>query len=303
MTRDTAAPTQVFEAARPRLLKLAYRMLGSLSDAEDVAQDLYIRWLAAEAEVAAPDGWLVTACARLCIDRLRAAKRARAAYDGPWLPDPLVTWDDASVEAERADDLTMAMLLVLERLTPRERAAFLLREGFDYDYAEIGAILGASPAACRQLASRAARRLREERPRYSADREAARNLARQFGEAARSGDAARLVSLLAVDALCATDGGGKVRAALNVIRGADRVARFIVGVMGKGAGDVDMTFAWVNGAPGWVLVRDGAPIAVATIEIDDGRIRRVLATLNPDKIQRVPPRAAADPPHSPLLKQ
>ena len=293
MTRDSLATTEAFEVARARLFKLAYRMLGSISDAEDAVQDLYLRWRAAASDVAAPEAWLVTACARLCIDRLRAAKRARAAYQGPWLPEPVVTWDDASVEAERADDLTMAMLLVLERLTPRERAAYLLREGFDYDYAEIGDILGASPAACRQLASRASRRMRDERPRFNATREAARDLARRFGEAARTGDYNALMSLLAEDVSCATDGGGKVAAARNVIRGADRVARFVVGVMSKGAAGVALQFVTVNGAPGWVLTREGAPIAVATVEIDGGRITKVLVTLNPDKLARVPQSASA----------
>jgi len=284
VTRDPKAATLAFEAARARLFKLAYRMLGSIADAEDAVQDLYLRWRKVEEEVASPEAWLVTACARLCIDRLRAAKRERAAYEGPWLPEPIVAAGDASADLERADDMTTAMLLVLERLSPRERAAYLLREGFDYDYGEIAGILGASPAACRQLASRAARRLRDERPRFPASREAARDLARRFGEAAQSGDYDALVSLLTKDASCATDGGGKVLAARNVIQGADRVARFVIGVTTKGAAGVKMRFVTVNGAPGWVISRDGAPIAVATIEIDGDRIRKVFATLNPDKL-------------------
>ena len=145
--------------------------------------------------------------------------------------------------------MTMAMLLVLERLTPRERAAYILREAFDYDYAEIGGVLKVSPAACRQLASRAARRLRDERPRFATSRTEARDLAEQFADATRGGDVDALASLLAEDATCATDGGGKVTAARNVISGADRVARFIVGVMAKGAAGVDFEFAMVNGAP------------------------------------------------------
>ncbi len=250
-------------------------------------QDLYLRWRKVEEEVATPEAWLVTACARLCIDRLRAAKRERAAYDGPWLPEPIVVWDDPSADLERADDMTMAMLLVLERLTPRERAAYILREGFDYDYAEIADILGASPSACRQLASRAARRLRDERPKYPANRQAARDLALRFGEAARTGDYGALLSLLAEEASCSTDSGGKVVAARNVISGADRVARFVIGVTAKGAAGVDIEFVWVNGAPGWVLFRDEAPVAVATVETDGARIQRVFATLNPEKLARL----------------
>ena len=288
MTREAAKSTRDFEAARGRLFKLAYRMLGSIGDAEDAVQDLYLRWTRAGDGVKTPEAWLVTACARLCIDRLRAAKRERAAYEGPWLPEPIVVVaGDASADLERADDMTMAMLLVLERLTPRERAAYILREAFDYDYAEIGDVLKASPAACRQLASRAARRLRDERPRFATSRTQARDLAERFADATRGGDVEALASLLAEDATCATDGGGKVTAARNVISGADRVARFIVGVMAKGAASVDFEFVMVNGAPGWVLSRNGAPFAVTTIETEGDKVRKVFATLNPDKLAHV----------------
>jgi RNA polymerase sigma-70 factor (ECF subfamily) len=267
-------------------------MLGSIGDAEDAVQDLYLRWRKVE-EVATPEAWLVTACARLCIDRLRAARRERAAYEGPWLPEPIVAADSASADLERADDMTMAMLLVLERLTPRQRAAYILREAFDYDYAEIGEALGATSAACRQLASRAARRLREERRRFPTSREAARGLARRFAEAVRAGDPDALAALLANNAVCVTDGGGKAIAARNVICGADHVARFIVGVMDKGGAGVDFDFVLVNGAPGWVLSRNGAPFAVATIETDGERVRKVFATLNPDKLAHVKPQQGA----------
>ena len=295
MTRDPEQSTRAFEAARARLLKLAYRMLGSVGDAEDAVQDLYLRWMRAEEDIKTPEAWLVTACARLCIDRLRAARRERAAYEGPWLPEPIVVVaEDASADLERADEMTMAMLLVLERLTPRERAAYILHQAFDYDYAEIGDVLKASPAACRQLASRAARRLRDERPRFATSGTAARDLARRFADAARRGDVDALASLLAQDATCATDGGGKVAAARNVISGADRVARFIVGVMAKGGAGVDFEFVMVNGAPGWVLSRDGAPFAVAAIETDGEKVRKVFATLNPDKLAHVrPPQGAS----------
>jgi RNA polymerase sigma-70 factor, ECF subfamily len=288
VTRDTADSTRAFEAARARLFKLAYRMLASIADAEDAVQDLYLRWTRVEEDIKTPEAWLVTACARLCIDRLRAARRERAAYEGPWLPEPIVVVaGDASADLERADDMTMAMLLVLERLTPRERAAYILREAFDYDYAEIGDVLKASPAACRQLASRAARRLRDERPRFATSWTAARDLARRFADAVRRGDVDALAALLAEDVICATDGGGKVTAARNVISGADRVARFVVGVMAKGAAGVDFEFVMVNGAPGWVLSRNGVPFAVATIETDGEKVRKVFATLNPDKLAHV----------------
>jgi len=288
VTRDPQESIRAFEAARARLFKLAYRMLGSIGDAEDAVQDLYLRWRSVEEDIKTPDAWLVTACARLCIDRLLAAKRERSAYEGPWLPEPIVVVaEGASADLERADDMTMAMLVVLERLSPRERAAYILREAFDYDYAEIGDVLKASPAACRQLASRAARRLRDERPRFATSWTAARDLARRFADAARRGDVDALASLLAKDATCATDGGGKVTAARNVIRGADRMARFVVGVMAKGGAGVDFKFVMVNGAPGWVLSRSGTPFAVATIETEGDRVRKVFATLNPDKLAHV----------------
>jgi RNA polymerase sigma-70 factor, ECF subfamily len=288
VTFHAEEPTRAFEAARARLFKLAYRMLGSIGDAEDAVQDLYLRWMSAGEDIQTPEAWLVTACARLCIDRLRAAKRERAGYEGPWLPEPIVVdAEDASADLERADDMTMAMLLVLERLTPRERAAYILREAFDYDYAEIGGVLKASPAACRQLASRATRRLRDERPRFAASRTEARDLAERFVDATRRGDVDVLAALLAEDATCATDGGGKVRAARNVISGSDRVARFIVGLMTKGGASVDFEFVSVNGAPGWILSRNGAPFAVTTIEIESDKVSKVFATLNPDKLARV----------------
>jgi RNA polymerase sigma-70 factor, ECF subfamily len=296
VTPHAEESTRAFEAARGRLFKLAYRMLGSIGDAEDAVQDLYLRWRRAGDGIKTPEAWLVTACARLCIDRLRAAKRERAAYEGPWLPEPIVVVvEDASADLERADDMTMAMLLVLERLTPRERAVYILREAFDYDYAEIGDVLKASPAACRQLASRAVRRLHDERPRFATSRTEARDLAERFANATRRGDVDALASLLAEDATCATDGGGKVTAARNVISGADRVARFIVGVMAKGAAGVDFEFVLVNGAPGWVLSRNGGPFAVTTIEIEGSKVRKVFVTLNPDKLDHVkaPKRASS----------
>jgi RNA polymerase sigma-70 factor, ECF subfamily len=288
VTRDLKDLTRAFEDARARLFKLAYRMLGSIGDAEDAVQDLYLRCMRCEEEIKTPEAWLVTACARLCIDRLRAAKRERAAYEGPWLPEPIVVVaEDACADLERADDMTMAMLLVLERLTPRERAAYILREAFDYDYAEIGDVLKASPSACRQLASRASRRLRDERPRFATSWTAARDLAQRFADATRRGDVDTLASLLAEDAICATDGGGKVTAARNVIHGADRVARFIVGIMAKDGAGIDFEPVVVNGAPGWVLSRDGAAFAVATIETDGEKVRKVFATLNPHKLAHV----------------
>jgi RNA polymerase sigma-70 factor (ECF subfamily) len=273
----------VFEAHRKRLFALAYRMLGAVGEAEDAVQDTYLRWHRADADaVRVPEAWLVTACTRLCIDRLRAAKTARGAYVGPWLPEPVVAApDDAGA---LADSLQMAFLLVLERLSPSERAAYLLHEAFDRGYDEIAGIVGKSPAACRQLVSRAARKVREGRPRYAADAAAARDLARRFAEAAASGDAGAFAALLAADAVVVSDGGGKAVAARNVIAGADRAARFLAGVSRKQPPGLRVRPAAVNGAPGLIGYVAGRPVFALSLAIGEGLIRGVYIVRNPDKL-------------------
>lgn len=284
------AATAIFEQHRRRLFGLAYRMLGGVGDAEDAVQDTWLRWHRADrGAIQTPEAWLVTACTRLCIDRLRAAKVERAHYTGTWLPEPLVNLDVTAAPTETADDLSMALLVVLERLTPAERAAWLLREAFDYDYPQLAQALGKSEAACRQLVSRAAAHLKDARPRFRADAAQARALAGKFAVATQSGDATAFAGLLADDALLWSDGGGKVAAALNVIRGADRVARFFAGVARKQPAGLRSAAALVNGQPGWLLYdRRGAPYLALALDIADGLVRNVFIMRNPDKLARLP---------------
>lgn len=279
----------IFETHRRRLQALAYRMLGSVGEAEDAVQDTYLRWhRQAFAELRSPEAWLVTACTRLCIDRLRAAKVARAAYTGPWLPEPVIA-PEADFEVELAESLSMAFLLVLERLSPAERAAYLLREAFDYDYPAIAGILGKTEAACRQLVSRAQKHIKTERPRFDVDAARAHDLAQRFAAAAQSGDVAAFAGLLADDAMIWSDGGGKARAALNVIRGADRCARFFAGIAPKHPRGLTRRFCRVNGQIGYALYHGQKPYSVVTFEIVDERIRSVFVIRNPDKLARLEP--------------
>lgn len=281
-----------FERHRRRLFGLAYRMLGSVGDAEDAVQDTYIRWHRTDRSVIqTPEAWLVTACTRLCIDRLRAAKAERENYPGIWLPEPLVELEvslpSAESAHEMADDLSMAMLMVMERLTPAERAAYLLREAFDYDYPQIATALKKSEAACRQLVSRAQKHLKDARPRFEADEAAARQLAEKFAAATRAGDVSVFAGLLAEDSMLWSDGGGKASAALNVIHGPDKIARFFVGIAGKLPAGIRRVIAVVNGQPGWLLFDGDKPYLALSLDIMDGVVRNVFIMRNPDKLARL----------------
>jgi RNA polymerase sigma-70 factor (ECF subfamily) len=280
--------TAEFEAERGRLQRLAYRMLGSVSDAQDVVQDAWLRWTRAGAEVADPAAWLVKATTRLCLDRLRAAKAERAAYRGPWLPEPLI---EPLVEdpVERAEDVSVAFLLALERLSPLERAVFLLREAFDEDYAAIGEVLGRSEAAVRQLAARAKAHLRAVRPRYSVDRAEAERLAHAFLAAAASGDAAAFATLLAQDAVMVSDGGGKRTAALRVLVGPDDIAGLFRGFADRhGRMAVSaLRLARINGYPGVILELADGPQTIALEPGPDGRIAAIYSVRNPEKLGHV----------------
>ncbi|WP_341705724.1 RNA polymerase sigma-70 factor [Ferrovibrio sp.] len=281
--------TETFERHRRRLFGLAYRMLGSVGDAEDAVQDTWLRWHRADAAaIRTPEAWLVTACTRLCIDRLRAAKTEREHYTGTWLPEPLVELDVSPDSAETADDLSMALLVVLERLSPAERAAWLLREAFDYDYPQLAAVLKKSEAACRQLVSRAQKHLQDARPRFAADAAAARDLAEKFARATRAGDAALFAGLLASDAMLWSDGGGKAQAALNIIHGAAKVVRFFIGIRPKQPPTLRHVSARINGQPGWVFYDGDVPYLAMAVDIAEGHIRNVFIVRNPDKLARVP---------------
>jgi RNA polymerase sigma-70 factor (ECF subfamily) len=281
-----------FEEHRRRLTGLAYRMLGSLAEAEDVVQEAYLRWHAADrAGVENPRAFLSTVVTRLCLDHLKSARVQRESYVGPWLPEPVV--DVAGLAAETASDgahdLSVALMLVLERLTPLERAAFLLHDVFDVGFVEIAPVLGRSEAACRQLAARARSHVRAARPRFPASLDEGARLADAFRAAAANGDAAALARLLADDAVLYTDGGGKRPAALNPIRGADKITRFLEGIARK----ADNVSGWrfrplrLNGQPGFILAAPDGTMQTIGFDIRDGRITAIYVVLNPDKLRRV----------------
>ena len=279
---------------RGRLLGLAYRMLGSRSDAEDVVQDAYLRFAGAQ-DVHNPEAFLVTIVTRLCLDRLKSAKAQREVYVGPWLPEPVFDAEGLSAEAatELADDLSFALLLALDRLSPMERAAFLLHDVFDTPFSEVAAMLDRTEAACRQLASRARRAVRDERPAPTATPDSHARLLQAFSEAVASGNVTQLAALLREDAVAITDGGGRKFAARNPIVGADKVARFFIGLAGKIAGqDVRIQPAVINGAVGALLYLDGELDLTLSMAIDGEKIAAIYIVRNPDKLRHLPAAAA-----------
>jgi len=276
-----------FERHRPRLFGIAYRMLGSRADAEDVLQDAYLRWHRSAGEVRSPEAWLVTAVTRLCIDRLRALRAEREHYVGPWLPEPLIgeaTAPAADQSAELSSSLSIAFLVVLEQLAPDERAAFLLREVFDTGYPEIARILGKSEAASRQLVSRARKRVREQRPRGQVSEAARRAVLGRFVHAVQTQDRTALLSLLAEGASWTSDGGGETRAALKVIRGRERVVRFVLAVLGRHTDVLAFEPTTVNGEPALAIRNQGRLFSVITVRTDGVRILDVYTVLNPKKL-------------------
>jgi RNA polymerase sigma-70 factor (ECF subfamily) len=285
-----AALIGAFEAQRPRLKRLAYRMLGSVAEAEDAVQDAGLRWMRAGEGVADPAAWLVRTTTRLCIDRLRAAKAEREAYRGPWLPEPLIE-PLAADPVERAEDVSVAFLLALERLSPLERAVFLLHDVFDEDYAAVAETLGRSEAAVRQLASRAREHLRETRPRFSVSQERVLELATAFTAAAAGNDLGRLADLLAEDAVMVTDGGGKRKAALRVLVGRDDIVHFLERLAWRGVGLQTLESiepARINGWPGLVLRLADGPETLAFEPDASGLIGAIYAIRNPEKLGHVP---------------
>jgi RNA polymerase sigma-70 factor, ECF subfamily len=282
-----------FEAERPRLVRLAYRMLGAVAEAEDVAQDAWLRWQGADrAAIADPAGWLVRVATRLCIDRLRADKARRRAYRGPWLPEPLIE-DLADDPLERAEEVSVAFLLALERLSPLERAVFLLHEVFDAPFAEIAETLGRSEAACRQLAARAREHVRQARPRYSAPQEEVARLAVAFMAASQAGDFATLKSLLAKDAVMITDGGGKRKAALRPLVGREDVLALIRGLAWRERWPYGATqrvrLARINGYLGAIVESDDGVRTMAFEPDGEGHIAAIYVVANPDKLKHAAP--------------
>lgn len=279
-------PENQFEEYRPLLFSLAYRMLGTRADAEDIVQDAYLRWQSAsQDEVRAPKSYLTTVVARLSLDSLKSARRKRETYVGEWLPEPIVEPAGASA-AEMAESLSLAFLHVLETLSPDERVAFLLREVFDAGYAEIAATLDTTEANCRQLIARARKHIHDRRPRFKVDRARQQSVLQQFLVAAQTGDASKLLPLLSPDVVMHSDGGGKATATINPIYGADKVSRFFQGIARKGAGaGLTATFVNVNGAPGVMLMEGEHPDSLATIELnEEGQIHRIFIVRNPDKL-------------------
>jgi RNA polymerase sigma-70 factor (ECF subfamily) len=288
--------TESFEPFRPLVFSIAYRMLGSVAEAEDIAQEALLRAhreAAAGTEITAPKAYITSIATRLAIDHLRLARVRRETYVGPWLPEPLLVDESADVAraAEVADSLSMAFLVLLERLAPVERAVFLLREVFDYDFAEIADVVGKSEDNTRQILVRARRRVEAERPRFEASRAERDALAERFFAAAREGDLDGLVEMLAADATFTGDGGGKATAFPRPIDGRDRVAKLVAGIFRKAiAFGVRYEPAQINGQPG-VLVRDpaGGLINTLVLDIADGVVIGVRSVINPDKLGHLGP--------------
>lgn len=290
---SSAPPTDPdpFAALRPRLFAIAYRMLGTRADAEDVLQDAWLRWHRADqAALQSAEAWLVTVVTRLAIDRLRAAKAEREAYVGWWLPEPLVELDERTPEtaAELAGELSVAFMWVLERLAPEERAAFLLRQVFDHDYDEIATLLGKSEAACRQMVHRASERVQQQRPRFEVPKDVHRRLLEKFMLAARSGQRDAMKALLADDVQIIGDGGGKVPAFSKILYGADRIANLYWAVSKRPAGQVSYRMAQINGEPGLLRYVDGQLESAQAFVTDGERIVAIYAVRNPDKLAGIP---------------
>ncbi|MDC7784909.1 sigma-70 family RNA polymerase sigma factor [Rhodoplanes sp. TEM] len=292
--RGVDDPARDFEAHRRHLVGLAYRMLGSVAEAEDAVQDAYLRWHRADrAAVGDARAFLSRTVARLCLDRLRAAKARRETYVGPWLPEPLLDAEAlaADTASEYASDLSVGLLMALERLSPLERAAFLLHDVFDVGFAEVAALIGRSEAACRQLATRARAHVRAARPRFAVAPEEGSRLVAAFAEAVQRADASGLARLLAADAVLHSDGGGRKTAALNPIVGRDRVARFFAGIAAKFPDVLAASRgASINGLPGLIVTEADGSVQTLAFEIVDGSIAAIYFVRNPDKLAHLAPR-------------
>lgn len=275
-----------FEAQRPRLLRLGYRMLGSLSEAEDIVQEAWLRWSGVQDRVATPSAYLTRVVTRLCLDHMKSARARRETYVGAWLPEPLIgaTEPDETV----TDDVTLTLMLALERLSPLERAAFLLHDVFEVALPEVAATLDRAPAAVRQLAVRARKHVESGRPRYRVDAAEADRIARAFFAASRDGDTAALASLLATDVELHSDGGGRVLAYPNVISGLDRLLRLFAGLRGKAYFQpVLLRTAIVDGLPGYISADRGGVLQTTALEVRDSRITAIYMVRNPDKLRHV----------------
>jgi RNA polymerase sigma-70 factor, ECF subfamily len=274
-----------FEAHRPLLFSIAYRMLGSASEAEDVVQDAWLRARQDEhADIRSPRAYLTTIVTRLCIDHLRSAERTRMEYPGPWLPEPLAEPNQES--AELASSLTTAFLVMLEHLAPTERAVFLLREVFELDFDEIARSIGKSEVNTRQILTRARGRLRESRPRFTVSRGESEEIVQRFRHACVTGNVEELMAVLHADATFVADGGGKAAAPTSPVLGADRIAEFLIDIVGKVRwSESDPQLVTINGAPGLLVRHPISGNGTYSFEIADGRIRQIYVVRNPDKLR------------------
>jgi RNA polymerase sigma-70 factor (ECF subfamily) len=287
----------VFSQYRALLFSIAYRMLGSVADAEDVLQETFIRWQqGGKEEICSPRSYLVTVISRLCINHLQSARKKREEYPGEWLPEPIVTdprGDPLHVLATE-ESISMGFLLVLERLTPLERAVFLLREVFEYDYTEIAAMLNQTVVNCRQILRRSKLRIHSGRPRFQCSSAKQEHLLREFVKAATAGDMEGLLAILAQDVILHSDGGGRAIAVPHALHGADNVSRAILGSMQrlvpKG---LERRLASINGIPGIVAYLDGKPFSILTMDVDDDRVKGIYILTNPEKLAHLPALAGA----------
>lgn len=274
-----------FQRERKRLVRLVYRMLGSFSEAEDVVQDAWLKWEQVEGSIDSSAAYLTRIVTRLCLDRLKSARSSRESYIGPWLPDPLV----GSIDPDEtiADDITVTLMLAMERLSPLERAAFLLHDVFDVPLCDVAVTLSREPAAVRQLASRARKHAQAARPRFSVEAAEASRITQAFFVAARDGDTASLASLLAQDVEICSDGGGKVLAFRNVIRGVDRALRLFAGLQRKSAPAAELLrTAEIDGLPGYISVDRGI-VQTTALDIRGGKIAAIYIVRNPDKLRHL----------------
>jgi RNA polymerase sigma-70 factor, ECF subfamily len=270
-----------FEPLRPKLTRVAYRMLGSVQDAEDMVQDAFIRWMNTDrSDIREPEAFLRRTVTRLSLDQLKSARRQRETYVGPWLPDPIV-------EEEEVEDVTLPLMLALERLSPLERAVFLLHDVFGVGFEEIAVTIGRDPAACRQLASRAREHVRNERPRFQVEKQRGLAFAEAFFTASRSGDIKALGTMLAADVSIHADGGGKRPAATQPILGFDAVMKLYEHLKPLFLKTRFVHTAFINGLPGFVTLEADGELQTTALEIEDGKVRAIYVMRNPDKLKHL----------------
>lgn len=283
MSSDADSAAASFSPLRPKLIRVAYRMLGSVADAEDVVQEAFIRWMEADrAQVRVPEAFLRRTVTRLCLDQLKSARHRRETYIGPWLPDPIV-------EEEAGDDVTLPLMLALERLSPLERAAFLLHDVFGLGFEEVAATLDRDPAACRQLASRARSHVRDARPRFQVEKQRGLELAEAFFNASRSGEMGILSAMLAADVSLHADGGGKRSAAGVPVHGLDAVVRLheALAVLFARHGSQLIRVGYINGLPGFVTREGDGELQTTALEIEHGQVAAIYVMRNPDKLRHL----------------